>query len=74
MSFRYSERFDLPYFHAFTTEVIRHSSFLPFAVPHTPVQDTTLNGYDIPHGASIMVNFMSLNWDSSVWKNPDAFR
>ena len=71
---RYSERFDIPLLNAYITEILRHSSFVPFTLPHTSAKDTTINGYLIPQGASIMVSFMSLNWDSNVWENPDLFR
>lgn len=59
---------------AYLTEIIRHSSFMPFSVPHSPVEDTVVNNYLVPKEANILFNFMSLNWDPEVFGDHQVFR
>ena len=59
---------------AYLTEVVRQSCFMPFTVPHSPVEDTIVDGYVIPKEANILFNFMSLNYDPEVWGDQFTFR
>ncbi|CAB1339250.1 unnamed protein product, partial [Coregonus sp. 'balchen'] len=45
---RLSDKTNLPLLEAFILEIFRHSSFMPFTIPHCTVKDTSLNGYFIP--------------------------
>ncbi|XP_048337787.1 cytochrome P450 1A5-like [Sphaerodactylus townsendi] len=71
---RLSDRSLLPYTEAFIQEVFRHSSFLPFTIPHCTTRDTVLNGYYIPKDMCVFVNQWQVNRDESLWKDPSAFR
>ncbi|NXD12894.1 CP1A5 protein, partial [Nothocercus nigrocapillus] len=74
---RLSDRGMLPYTEAFILEMLRHSSFLPFTVPHRQVlgttKDTVLNGYYIPKDRCVFINQWQVNHDEKLWKDPTAF-
>nr|XP_056721730.1 cytochrome P450 1A5-like [Euleptes europaea] len=69
-----SDRPLLPYMEAFIQEVFRHSSFLPFTIPHCTTRDTALNGYYIPKDMCVFVNQWQVNRDKDLWKDPSAFK
>ncbi|NXI06804.1 CP1A4 protein, partial [Irena cyanogastra] len=71
---RLSDRGTLPYTEAFILEMFRHSSFLPFTIPHSTTKATVLNGYYIPKDTCVFVNQWQVNHDESLWKEPSAFR
>jgi len=65
---------NLPYLEATITETLRLSSLVPLSVPHKTTVDTTLQGYAIPKGTTILMNLWSLHHDPEIWDDPDAFR
>ncbi|XP_041345669.1 cytochrome P450 1A4-like [Pyrgilauda ruficollis] len=71
---RLSDRGTLPYTEAFILEVFRHSSFLPFTIPHSTTKATVLNGYYIPKDTCVFINQWQVNHDETLWKEPSAFR
>ncbi|NWY57513.1 CP1A5 protein, partial [Chionis minor] len=71
---RLSDRGMLPYTEAFILETFRHSSFLPFTIPHSTTTDTVLNGYHIPKDRCVFVNQWQVNHDEKLWKDPLAFK
>ncbi|NXW44501.1 CP1A5 protein, partial [Nyctiprogne leucopyga] len=74
---RMSDRGTLPYTEAFILEMFRHSSFIPFTIPHRQVlsttRDTVLNGYYIPKDRCVFVNQWQVNHDEKLWKDPLTF-
>ncbi|CAM4609513.1 unnamed protein product [Lepidochelys olivacea] len=70
---RLSDRPMLPYTEAFILEMFRHSSFLPFTIPHCTTKDTVLNGYYIPKDLCVFVNQWQVNHDEKLWKEPSTF-
>ncbi|XP_060115859.1 cytochrome P450 1A5-like [Heteronotia binoei] len=70
---RLSDRPLLPYTEAFIHEVYRHSSFLPFTIPHCTTRDTALNGYYIPKDMCVFVNQWQVNYDKDLWQDPSTF-
>uniref|UniRef100_A0A8C1TUF0 Cytochrome P450 1A n=1 Tax=Cyprinus carpio TaxID=7962 RepID=A0A8C1TUF0_CYPCA len=70
---RLSDRTDLPFLEAFILEIFRHSSFLPFTIPHCTSKDTSLNGYFIPKDTCVFVNQWQVNHDPELWKDPSSF-
>ncbi|XP_018919763.1 cytochrome P450 1A1-like [Cyprinus carpio] len=70
---RLSDRTDLPVLEAFILEIFRHSSFLPFTIPHCTSKDTSLNGYFIPKDTCVFVNQWQVNHDPELWKDPSSF-
>ncbi|XP_051513003.1 cytochrome P450 1A1-like [Myxocyprinus asiaticus] len=70
---RLSDRSKLPLLEAFILEIFRHSSFLPFTIPHCTTKDTSLNGYFIPKDTCVFVNQWQVNHDPELWKDPSSF-
>ncbi|XP_010592052.2 cytochrome P450 1A1 [Loxodonta africana] len=71
---RLSDRSQLPYLEAFILETFRHSSFLPFTIPHSTTRDTSLSGFYIPKGRYVFVNQWQINHDQKLWGDPSEFR
>lgn len=71
---RLSDRSQLPYMEAFILETFRHSSFVPFAIPHSTTRDTNLSGFYIPKGRCVFVNQWQINHDQKLWDDPSEFR
>ncbi|XP_076978472.1 cytochrome P450 1A1 [Tamandua tetradactyla] len=69
-----SDRPQLPYLEAFILETFRHSSFVPFTIPHSTTRDTSLSGFYIPKGCCIFVNQWQINHDQKLWGDPFEFR
>ncbi|NWQ59659.1 CP1A4 protein, partial [Neopipo cinnamomea] len=70
---RLSDRGMLPYTEAFILEMLRHSSFMPFTIPHSTTKATVLNGYYIPENTCVFINQWQVNHDENLWKEPSAF-
>ncbi|XP_061451618.1 cytochrome P450 1A5-like isoform X2 [Rhineura floridana] len=70
---RLSDRSMLPYIEAFILEVFRHSSFLPFTIPHCTTKHTVLNGFYIPKDICVFINQWQVNHDEKLWKDPSSF-
>ncbi|XP_045388072.1 cytochrome P450 1A2 isoform X1 [Lemur catta] len=71
---RLSDRPQLPYLEAFILETFRHSSFVPFTIPHCTTRDTTLNGFYIPKECCVFINQWQVNHDQEIWGDPSEFR
>nr|Q4H4C3.3 RecName: Full=Cytochrome P450 1A2; AltName: Full=CYPIA2; AltName: Full=Cholesterol 25-hydroxylase; AltName: Full=Hydroperoxy icosatetraenoate dehydratase [Macaca fuscata fuscata]BAE16271.1 cytochrome P450 1A2 [Macaca fuscata] len=71
---RLSDRPQLPYLEAFILETFRHSSFVPFTIPHSTTRDTTLNGFYIPRECCVFINQWQVNHDPQLWGDPSEFR
>ncbi|XP_058012658.1 cytochrome P450 1A5-like [Ahaetulla prasina] len=68
-----SDRAMLPYSEAFMYEMFRHSSFIPFTIPHCTTRDTALNGFYIPNDTCVFVNQWQVNHDPKLWNEPSVF-
>ncbi|XP_029946643.1 cytochrome P450 1A1 [Salarias fasciatus] len=68
-----ADRGNLPYMESFILEMFRHSSFVPFTIPHCTSKDTSLNGYFIPKDTCVFINQWQVNHDPELWKDPSAF-
>ncbi|XP_041792897.1 cytochrome P450 1A1 [Chelmon rostratus] len=68
-----SDKSKLPFLEAFILELLRHSSFLPFTIPHCTSKDTSLNGYFIPKDTCVFINQWQINQDPETWKDPSTF-
>lgn len=64
----------LHYVNAVITEVMRINPAVPMTIPHRAVRRTSLNGYEIPKDAIVLVNLWSLFHDREHWGDPDVFR
>ncbi|XP_063962204.1 cytochrome P450 1A1-like [Lytechinus pictus] len=63
----------LPLTQAFLLETFRHSSVVPFTIPHSTTSDTTLLGYHIPKDTVVFVNLYSVHHDPDTWHRPSDF-
>ena len=70
---RLSDHTELPYTSAVISEVQRIADIVPI-VPHAATEDTSLNGYSIPKGTQIMINWNSVNHDPEIWPEPAVFK
>ncbi|TWW66966.1 cytochrome P450 1A1 [Takifugu rubripes] len=70
---RLSDKPNLPLLEAFILELFRHSSFLPFTIPHCTSKDTSLNGYFIPKDTCVFINQWQINHDPEQWEDPSSF-
>ncbi|XP_071477261.1 cytochrome P450 2U1-like [Diadema antillarum] len=67
------DRKRLPYTESTLLEIQRITSIAPFGVPHAPIKDAVLGGYDIPKGTVIIPNIWAVHHEPSLWENPDQF-
>ncbi|KAK0137281.1 Cytochrome P450 1A1 [Merluccius polli] len=68
-----SDKPNLPILEAFILEIFRHSSFLPFTIPHCTTKNTSLDGYFIPKDTCVFINQWQINHDPELWKEPSTF-
>ncbi|XP_036437409.1 cytochrome P450 2J2-like isoform X1 [Colossoma macropomum] len=68
-----ADRPNMPYTDAVIHETQRMSNILPLGFPKRACKDTTLGGYVIPKGTSMITNLSSVLYDKSEWETPDTF-
>ncbi|XP_048506646.1 probable cytochrome P450 305a1 isoform X4 [Athalia rosae] len=68
-----NDRVKLPYTEAVMTESQRISTVAPIIGPRCVLQDTNLLGYDIPKGATVLVNVASIYMNPEYYPEPDKF-
>ncbi|XP_028818307.1 cytochrome P450 2J6-like [Denticeps clupeoides] len=68
-----SDRLDMPYTDAVIHEVQRVGNIVPLNDPRVAMKDTTLGGYFIPKGTTLMASLTSVLFDESEWETPDSF-
>ncbi|XP_036382430.1 cytochrome P450 1A1 [Megalops cyprinoides] len=71
---RFEDKPNMPFTEAFIYEVFRHTSYVPFTIPHCTTEDTVLNGYFIPKDTCIFINQYQVNHDTDLWGDPSSFR
>ncbi|CAL0331628.1 unnamed protein product [Lupinus luteus] len=64
----------MPYLKAVVLETFRRHPPGHFILPRAVIEDTVMDGYEIPKNA--MVNFLvaEMGWDPNVWEDPMEFR
>uniref|UniRef100_A0A8C2XJ63 Cytochrome P450, family 2, subfamily N, polypeptide 13 n=1 Tax=Cyclopterus lumpus TaxID=8103 RepID=A0A8C2XJ63_CYCLU len=67
------DRPNLPYTNAVIHEIQRMGNIVPLNGPRMAARDTTLGGYFIPKGTSLMPNLTSVLFDKTEWETPDTF-
>lgn len=60
---RLQDKSSLPYLEATTMEIMRHSSFVYFIIPHRVRSDTTPGKYDIPENSQVIVDLRAIHHD-----------
>ncbi|KAJ3489946.1 hypothetical protein NLI96_g1783 [Meripilus lineatus] len=69
----FSDRQNLPYINALCIEILRWSSTVPLAFPHTTVEDDYYNGLFIPARSIVMVDSFSMNFNEETYPQPHKF-
>ncbi|XP_068174781.1 cytochrome P450 2J4-like [Antennarius striatus] len=68
-----ADRTNLPYTDAVIHEIQRMGNVVPLNGLRMTAKDTTLNGYFIPKGTSVMPNLTSVLFDKNEWETPYVF-
>lgn len=68
-----NDRSKLPLLEATVLEVLRMSSFMPFALPHCTTRDTSVAGYPLPKGTIVFINLWACSRDPQYFEEPYKF-
>ncbi|XP_072035387.1 cytochrome P450 2U1-like [Amphiura filiformis] len=69
-----SDQEQLPYTRAALFEIQRHVSLAPLSTFHTANDETSLHGYHIPKGATIVSNLYAVMRNPNTFTEPDQFK
>ncbi|NWX45065.1 CP2J1 protein, partial [Steatornis caripensis] len=58
---------------AVLSDVLQMGNILPLGVPKMSTRDTTLAGFHLPKGTTLMTSLTSIMFDENVWETPDTF-
>ena len=67
------DRAKLPLLQATVLEVLRKSTVLPLALPHYATEDSTVAGYRVPKGTTVLANLWAVNHDTDQFHQPETF-
>lgn len=67
------DRAKLPLLQATVLEVLRKSTVIPLAIPHYTTEDSTVAGYRVPKGTTVLVNLWAANHDPKHFHQPEIF-
>ncbi|CAG8952212.1 hypothetical protein HYFRA_00000952 [Hymenoscyphus fraxineus] len=65
---------ELPYIRAVIKELLRVRPPNKIGMQHSVIEDDWYNGYFIPKGALVMLNWWAIQYDPKRWENPYEFR
>ncbi|XP_059197067.1 cytochrome P450 2J6-like [Centropristis striata] len=68
-----ADRANLPYTDAVIHEIQRMGNIIPLNGLRMATKDTTLGGYFIPKGTTLMPMLTSVMFDKTKWETPDTF-
>uniref|UniRef100_A0A8C5UFU8 Cytochrome P450 subfamily 2 J19 n=1 Tax=Malurus cyaneus samueli TaxID=2593467 RepID=A0A8C5UFU8_9PASS len=68
-----ADKENMPYTSAVLSEVLRMGNVVPLGVPRMATSDTTLAGFHLPKGTTLMTSLTSIMFDKNVWETPDTF-
>lgn len=67
------DRANLPLLQATVLEVLRKSTVVPLAIPHYTTEDSTVAGYCVPKGTTVLANLWAVNHDPDYFHQPEIF-
>ncbi|XP_061342927.1 trimethyltridecatetraene synthase-like [Gastrolobium bilobum] len=65
---------NLPYINAIAKEAMRLHPVAPMLAQRLACEDCNVDGYDIPKGTHVIVNFWTIGRDPEIWENPNEFQ
>uniref|UniRef100_A0A3Q2DNG2 Cytochrome P450, family 2, subfamily N, polypeptide 13 n=2 Tax=Cyprinodon variegatus TaxID=28743 RepID=A0A3Q2DNG2_CYPVA len=68
-----ADRANLPYTDAVIHEIQRMGNIVPLNALRVAAKDTTLGGYLIPKGTTVLPMLTSVLFDKNEWETPDTF-
>ena len=69
-----SDLANLPYLRAVVKEVFRLHPATPLSLPRMAAESCEIGGYQIPKGATLLVNIWAISRDPNTWHDPLEFR
>ncbi|XP_072037041.1 cytochrome P450 2U1-like [Amphiura filiformis] len=69
-----SDQEQLPYTRAAILEIQRHVTLTPLSAFHTATDETSLHGYRIPKGATLVSNIYGVMRNPNMFPEPDQFK
>ena len=63
----------MPFTRACIYEILRHTTIVPLALPHSTTRHAKINCYVIPKGILVFPNLWSVSRDETIWTNPEIF-
>ena len=63
----------LPYTEATLCEILRRSTVVPLGTFHATSRNTTLGGYTIPEGTTVIPLLYACHMDPRLWEDPENF-
>ncbi|XVF71417.1 hypothetical protein PTKIN_Ptkin12aG0035400 [Pterospermum kingtungense] len=64
----------LHYLQSIIFEALRLYPAAPLLLPHMPSSDCSIAGYDMPHGATMLVNTWEIHRDPELWDDLTSFK